>query len=81
MSSRIEGSIAHDSAGGAGGKESLLGAGPDSSGGWKGVVGAAGAMDFGFWRDEHLDGGGWLDAPLCGLCTLQPDPCTLNPGP
>ena len=47
------------------GKTSLLGPGQNSSGGVKGVVGAANAMDFGFWRDEHLDGGGWLDAPLC----------------
>ena len=62
------------------GKESLLGVAPESSsgggGGWKkGVVGAANAMDFGFWRDEHLDGGGWLDAPLCvpppGLAVLM----------
>jgi hypothetical protein len=54
-----------DAAGAMNGKDSLLGPGQDSSGGWKGVVGAANAMDFGFWRDEHLDGGGWLDAPLC----------------
>ena len=71
--------------GGASGKETLLGVAPESSGrGWKkGVVGAANAMDFGFWRDEHLDGGGgWLDAPLCArrpLYTLLPprgDPFT-----
>ncbi len=64
------------------GKESLLGVAPESSSGggrWKkkGLVGAANAMDFGFWRDEHLDGGGgWLDAPLCAsrTQTLNPDP-------
>ena len=70
------------------GKESLLGAALSSSGGNGGgggrkgaAVGAANAMDFGFWRDEHLDGGGWLDAPLCALTLRIPathSPYTCN---